>query len=243
MKTPTVQLPRGSTSAAAKTPQAIERAKKLYKTELCRSWQEYNMCPYGVKCQFAHGEKELRQVERHRKYKTELCKKFHSEGVCPFGTRCIFIHEEDERELPNSPSFDPVYAAQMRQRRASSGPRHLSPSVSATDSIQSPVHRAAGGSPMHQMQLGSPYSKRFSRFGDEHPAVDDFIKRRMTEMSTSDRGSMARLGHLDSGIAGLSLKETTAKVVESAGDATQQQKKVQPEQKQVSGTVATAASA
>ena len=35
--------------------------------------------------QFAHGTKELRSVQRHRKYKTELCRTFHRTGACPYG--------------------------------------------------------------------------------------------------------------------------------------------------------------
>lgn len=226
-QTPSVNVSTGERKASvneslvAKTPQALERAKKLYKTEVCRSWQDYQMCPYGAKCQFAHGDAELRQVERHRKYKTKKCKKFHSEGVCPFGSRCIFIHEEDERELPNSPRFDPAFAAQMRQRRASATPvRHLSPSLNAMSPLMSPA--AAGRSSMNAISLGgaaspslsqkqtrnsiSGYTKRFSRFGDEHSsAVDDFIKRRMTDASIDS--SVARLGTLGNGIAGLSLKD------------------------------------
>ena len=231
---PVDQRKQSVTSTQAKTPQAMERAKKLYKTEVCRSWMEYNMCPYGAKCQFAHGEAELRQVERHRKYKTEKCKKFHSEGVCPFGSRCIFIHEEDERELPNSPKYDPVFAAQMRQRRASGTPvRHLSPSLNAMSPLgkSSPMQqtRSMMNSPMNALSLGgaaSPmsqkqtrnsisYTKRFSRFGDEHAgsAVDDFIKRRMTDASID---SVARLGNLGNGIAGLSLKDMGKSTIDSA---------------------------
>lgn len=219
-----------SPSSSARTPQSVERAKKLYKTELCRSWQEYQMCPYGLKCQFAHGESELRPVERHRKYKTEQCRKFHSEGVCPFGSRCIFIHDEDERELPNSPSYDAVFAAQMRQRRASGGAqRHLFPSMANIDPMSplgmspamtasqpvngaSPVSRRSMVgmqphlSPSSPMRSASPYSKRFSRFGDENTSVDDFIKRRMTDTSMDDR-----VNSLGNAMAGMALKDGAAK--------------------------------
>ncbi|XP_028818029.1 mRNA decay activator protein ZFP36 [Denticeps clupeoides] len=65
-----------------------------YKTELCRSFQESGSCKYGGKCQFAHGEKELRGLHRHPKYKTEACRTFYNFGYCPYGTRCHFIHEE-----------------------------------------------------------------------------------------------------------------------------------------------------
>ncbi len=48
-------------------PSANNRKLGLYKTELCRSWEEKGSCRYGAKCQFAHGEDELRKVQRHPK--------------------------------------------------------------------------------------------------------------------------------------------------------------------------------
>jgi len=71
----------------------------LYKTELCRSWMEKGTCKYGHKCQFAHGEDELRIVVRHPKYKTEFCKTFTATGACPYGNRCRFIHPSSEDSL------------------------------------------------------------------------------------------------------------------------------------------------
>lgn len=65
-----------------------------YKTELCRGFQETGSCKYGNKCQFAHGEAELRGMYRHPKYKTEPCRTFYNFGYCPYGSRCHFIHEE-----------------------------------------------------------------------------------------------------------------------------------------------------
>eukprot|EP00210_Caulerpa_lentillifera_P008490 g8099.t1 len=70
----------------------ISKDKKLYKTELCRSWEETGKCRYGGKCQYAHGEKELRQVTRHPKFKTEVCCAFVTLGACPYGRRCRFLH-------------------------------------------------------------------------------------------------------------------------------------------------------
>eukprot|EP01114_Cavostelium_apophysatum_P010792 TRINITY_DN24912_c0_g1_i1.p1 TRINITY_DN24912_c0_g1~~TRINITY_DN24912_c0_g1_i1.p1 ORF type:complete len:438 (-),score=99.42 TRINITY_DN24912_c0_g1_i1:251-1564(-) len=66
--------------------------QNLYKTELCRSFCETGVCRYGHKCQFAHGEHEIRPVMRHPKYKTEICKTFSNTGTCPYGNRCRFIH-------------------------------------------------------------------------------------------------------------------------------------------------------
>lgn len=48
-------------------PSANNRKTSLYKTELCRSWEEKGSCRYGPKCQFAHGEEELKKVQRHPK--------------------------------------------------------------------------------------------------------------------------------------------------------------------------------
>ncbi|KAG0614488.1 hypothetical protein M758_6G180800 [Ceratodon purpureus] len=67
----------------------------LYKTELCRSWEETGYCRYGTKCQFAHGNDDLRPVPRHPKYKTELCRSYTETGLCSYGKRCRFIHKQD----------------------------------------------------------------------------------------------------------------------------------------------------
>jgi hypothetical protein len=78
--------------------------QNLYKTELCRSWLESAICKYGNKCQFAHGQHELRPVIRHPKYKTEICKTFHTNGTCPYGKRCRFVHNPAELRSPMSSS-------------------------------------------------------------------------------------------------------------------------------------------
>lgn len=80
--------------------------QNLYKTELCRSWVESATCKYGTKCQFAHGQHELRPVIRHPKYKTEICKTFHTNGTCPYGKRCRFVHNPAELRLPTGDGMD-----------------------------------------------------------------------------------------------------------------------------------------
>ncbi|KAI0374449.1 hypothetical protein BV20DRAFT_1086659 [Pilatotrama ljubarskyi] len=84
----------GSSNSTGNGPSANNRKLGLYKTELCRSWEEKGSCRYGAKCQFAHGEEELRKVQRHPKYKTEICRTFWVSGSCPYGKRCCFIHTE-----------------------------------------------------------------------------------------------------------------------------------------------------
>lgn len=78
----------------------------LYKTELCKHFMESGFCRYGKKCQFAHGNHEMRGVLRHPKYKTTLCKVFATTGKCPYEHRCRFIHE-NSRERSNQPPSSP----------------------------------------------------------------------------------------------------------------------------------------
>ncbi|XP_066560077.1 mRNA decay activator protein ZFP36 [Amia ocellicauda] len=86
-----------------------------YKTELCRSFEESGSCKYGNKCQFAHGEAELRGVNRHPKYKTEACRTFYNFGYCPYGSRCHFIHEDKVSSTGALPQ--PHSAGQPSQRQ------------------------------------------------------------------------------------------------------------------------------
>lgn len=88
---------RQSSTATTTLPTKTE----LYKTELCRSWSQTQSCPYGSKCQFAHGSDELRPVQRHPKYKTVECNQWAATGKCTFGNRCVFIHDKIERQGPN----------------------------------------------------------------------------------------------------------------------------------------------
>ncbi|ORZ22231.1 hypothetical protein BCR42DRAFT_319557, partial [Absidia repens] len=72
------------------------KQSQLYKTEYCRNWIELGECRYGKKCQYAHGEAELRKVTRHSRYKTQICRAYHTEGACLYGNRCTFIHDFDD---------------------------------------------------------------------------------------------------------------------------------------------------
>ena len=80
----------------------------LYKTELCRSYLETGTCRYGAKCQFAHGEHELRPVQRHPRYKTEVCQTFQLYGTCKYGSRCRFIHPHTAESALSNETATPV---------------------------------------------------------------------------------------------------------------------------------------
>lgn len=65
---------------------------QLYKTELCQSFIKIGICPYGNKCQFAHGENELKIIERSPKWRSKPCSNWSKFGNCRYGNRCCFKH-------------------------------------------------------------------------------------------------------------------------------------------------------
>ena len=74
-----------------------------YKTELCKKFAEIGNCPYGNKCRFAHGKRELVVKMKNSNYKKKDCKTFSESGFCPYGERCSFKHDErglNEIKLP-----------------------------------------------------------------------------------------------------------------------------------------------
>ncbi|THV06078.1 hypothetical protein K435DRAFT_44078 [Dendrothele bispora CBS 962.96] len=89
------QSPATSSSVASQdTRYSSNKNPGLYKTEFCRSWAEKGWCRYGNKCQFAHGQDDIRDAVRHPKYKTEICRTFWATGSCPYGNRCCFVHTD-----------------------------------------------------------------------------------------------------------------------------------------------------
>jgi len=88
---------------------------ELFKTEICRSWAKFGLCPYGLSCRFAHGPDELRlRPKPHWKYKTEMCNKYLS-GYCPYGSRCYFVHKPHETVMSRErPMRVELHSAQNR---------------------------------------------------------------------------------------------------------------------------------
>lgn len=102
-----VNLMANQGGAAAGGLSGIPKKISLYKTELCRTFEETGYCRYGTKCQFAHDRSELRIIPRHPRYKTEICRTFWEHGNCPYGKRCCFIHLEAPGLGANSMPFMP----------------------------------------------------------------------------------------------------------------------------------------
>lgn len=88
------KLRNGSVSSCHSngTPKQKNINTQLYKTELCVSFMKMGVCPYGSKCQFAHGEDELKQVERPANWRSRPCANWSKFGSCRYGKRCCFKH-------------------------------------------------------------------------------------------------------------------------------------------------------
>lgn len=65
---------------------------QLYKTELCVSFMKIGVCPYGTKCQFAHGDEDLKSVLRPANWRSKPCANWSKYGLCRYGKRCCFKH-------------------------------------------------------------------------------------------------------------------------------------------------------
>lgn len=66
---------------------------ELYKTELCSTFVKSGDCPYGEKCQFAHGENELKSVDRPSNWRSKPCQNWLKKGRCSYNERCCFRHD------------------------------------------------------------------------------------------------------------------------------------------------------
>ncbi|KAG5269670.1 hypothetical protein AALO_G00204680 [Alosa alosa] len=140
-----------------------------YKTELCRSFQENGSCKYGNKCQFAHGEAELRCMYRHPKYKTEACRTFYNFGYCPYGTRCHFIHED---KLSSSMLNQKNQTPRLRQSVSFAG--FLGSRSSPPPALHEPLSftRAPSVSPPPSDLLSPVFNETF-QFGQTRASVGD----------------------------------------------------------------------
>jgi hypothetical protein len=76
------------------------KTEVLYKTELCKKWEETGYCPYEKKCKYAHGEVELSvKIQKSNNYKKKKCVNFHEKGFCEYGSRCNFVHHKNHQRL------------------------------------------------------------------------------------------------------------------------------------------------
>ncbi|KAF9498062.1 hypothetical protein BDN71DRAFT_1386233 [Pleurotus eryngii] len=158
-----------SPSNASGGPSANNRKLGLYKTELCRSWEEKGSCRYGTKCQFAHGEDEIRLVSRHPKYKTEICRTFWVSGSCPYGKRCCFIHTEVPNNQTGAAGGTPTTDSGQQPPRPDGRERSASTNSDPNDGSVSLLARLTAkrsqenNNPSTPVELNPPSNLQYSR--------------------------------------------------------------------------------
>jgi hypothetical protein len=87
-----------------------------YKTSLCKKFETGKGCPYGDRCQFAHGSQELRLIPGQElgqngiiinnqnnkvqnsilNFKIVKCKNWEKDRTCKYGAHCTFAHGDSE---------------------------------------------------------------------------------------------------------------------------------------------------
>mmetsp|Transcript_29377 Transcript_29377/g.78932 ORF Transcript_29377/g.78932 Transcript_29377/m.78932 type:complete len:490 (-) Transcript_29377:213-1682(-) len=131
---------QGAAAAAGSTRTRAERRasqhNSKYKTEMCKNWMEKGTCPYGHKCQFAHGPDDMRLREHKPTYKTRPCQTFIQTGRCPYGTRCKFRHGDDDEDRLLR------LQEELRARSGSAGRDALDNSNDSEDGSRSPAPEA-----------------------------------------------------------------------------------------------------
>ena len=104
-----------------------------YKTVLCKKFMVNQSCPYGDKCQFAHGEQELRPLNNQAQnmmytmnmnsknqnnmlnYKIVKCKNWEKDKTCKYGIHCTYAHGEEElrNKADNLYQMNPTFPLMM----------------------------------------------------------------------------------------------------------------------------------
>ena len=88
----------GSSSSVSTSLSENEENRKFensvkYKTEICKNFQLFAKCKFGLKCCFAHGIDELRErTQLNNSYKLKVCKNYQEIGYCKYGHRCQYVH-------------------------------------------------------------------------------------------------------------------------------------------------------
>lgn len=159
-----VNKPRQQSPPQQPQQQSQQQASPLYKTRLCERFETEGSCPYGSKCNFAHGVVELRGKETqlqhsedrpataattanqsvdsgNQLFKTRLCEKFMKEKFCQYGPKCHFAHGENELKTRPKKAEDEVKEARINNhRRYNENNDH---SVNTPDYAEQPQQRTS----------------------------------------------------------------------------------------------------
>lgn len=141
-----------------------EKRARLYKTEICRTFEETGACRYGARCQFAHTPDELRPTPRHPRYKTEVCRTYWELGTCPYGKRCCFIHDERGAASQTGEPFPAIDLC---------APVYIQPRVPAPIAAAWPAPPACDAAARTPLSLRSAYIARAAHISDSPRASPD----------------------------------------------------------------------
>ena len=104
-----------------------------YKTVLCKNFKANGSCPYGDKCQYAHGEQDLRPINSQAQnmmyamgmnsknqnnminYKIIKCKNYEKDKTCKYGIHCTYAHGDEElrNKADNLYQMNPTFPLMM----------------------------------------------------------------------------------------------------------------------------------
>jgi hypothetical protein len=119
-----------------------------------------NNCPYGDKCNFAHGQLELKSRSfTHPNYKTVKCRNFYMEGYCCFGARCQFIHKTDA-SFPANFHTNVLYARVLRlwQLKKDTPTINITDLIPETDNSEDILSRSLPGMKNYWVNVKTPPS-------------------------------------------------------------------------------------
>ncbi|CAN6484680.1 unnamed protein product [Victoria cruziana] len=90
------------------SPSSLSSTPVLYKTEMCRSWDETTSCRYGTKCLFAHGKEELRPMPLRNKPEVNRPRVGAQGSSTP---REVVPSEEEKQTMPQTEEFEAMVDA------------------------------------------------------------------------------------------------------------------------------------
>eukprot|EP01126_Amoeba_proteus_P029639 TRINITY_DN2926_c0_g1_i1.p1 TRINITY_DN2926_c0_g1~~TRINITY_DN2926_c0_g1_i1.p1 ORF type:complete len:215 (+),score=38.84 TRINITY_DN2926_c0_g1_i1:661-1305(+) len=136
---------------------------------------ETGQCRYGTKCQFAHGNHEIRNVLRHPKYKTEICRTFHTTGTCAYGRRCRFVHHVGEIRTNDGTNPNMEFHLQLGQLKLGNlNPSTLTGNNQTPPQITSSSNVLYPSSPRGVVPLLLTSSSAIPSYGPNSPSMADF---------------------------------------------------------------------
>lgn len=181
------RFPHATTESVSHKP-VSSAARRLvkdplrYKTIMCSNWSREGKCPYGFKCQFAHGKEELR--ERPTKMEPKAAPDVGNQQAYSSHTTVAATISRDPAEILGALSIAPAVTVPAGQHLTSPPPPLSMPAE--TDVASEPSPRLSGMSgatcespndhvaPLASAQIGSLSAPPHAKLAQEPSKVEDF---------------------------------------------------------------------